>query len=314
LTGLEYLCPSIQKQAWPPEPFDVPRHDAAVIAIIGTLVGLLLPAVQVAREAARRSSCSNNVKQIALGMHGHHDARGAFPFGQVRPLQTNLKSSTGTDLNDARTWTTMICPYLEMADVYDKVMAAVSLDQVVYSLPVATRDYPLFMCPTDRSRTNKVRGFCGNYLASAASTTLGGYGGGTALDGVSFPQSKVKMSQVTDGLSKTTMLGECVRGAETNFHGHAQYFNCFVGEAMFSTLYTRNTTVSDVSIYIDNYQPWAPTITGSTFVYSTRSMHGDGATVAMADASVRFVTNSVDADAWKAAGSRNGGEPSGAIE
>ena len=72
--------------------------------------------------------------------------------------------------------------------------------------------------------------------------------------------------------------------------------------------------MSDALSYIDDYKPWAPTIGGSTFAAYTRSMHVDGVTVAMGDASVRFVTNSVDANAWKAAGSRNGGEPSGAIE
>ena len=304
----------------------------AVIAIIGTLVGLLLPAVQVAREAARRSSCSNNVKQIALGMHGHHDARGTFPFGQVKYLQRYTYTdgtisfsgavSGKTRVRDARTWMIMICPYIEMIDVYDKCMTVVSLNNNdLYSLAVAGVKHPVFMCPSDftsgkiaGTAAGAIRGFCGSYVASASSTAFGAAGGGDSLDGISFAQSKVKMSQVTDGLSKTTMLGECVTGPDTNVHGHAMYFNGWVGECLFSTQYTPNTTVSDVLQYIDDYRPWAPTIGGSTFAAYTRSMHVDGVTVAMGDASVRFVTNSVDAAAWKAAGSRDGGEQAGAIE
>ena len=304
----------------------------AVIAIIGTLVGLLLPAVQVAREAARRSSCANNVKQIALGMHGHHDARGTFPFGQVKYLQRYTYTdgtisfsgavSGKTVVREGRTWMIMICPYIEMTDVYDKCMTAVSLNNNdTYGLAVARVKQPIFMCPSDvtsgkiaGTKAGSIRGFCGSYVASASSTAFGAAGGGDSLDGISFAQSKVKMSQVTDGLSKTTMLGECVTGPDTNVHGHAMYFNGWVGECLFSTQYTPNTTVSDVLQYIDDYRPWAPTIGGSTFAAYTRSMHVDGVTVAMGDASVRFVTNSVDAAAWKAAGSRDGGEQAGAIE
>jgi len=270
-----------------------------VIAIIGTLVGLLLPAVQVARESARRSSCANNVKQMALGMHGHHDARGTFPFGQVRPLaRYNLPDGTftagfsGSVMKDARTWMVMICPFVEMIDVYNSAMTNLgpySLD--MYSLPVAQRMHPLFMCPTDTSRKSLERGFCGSYAASASSGDFGTGGGGMDLDGISFAVSKVKMSQVTDGTSKTTMLGECVRGSETGYHGHGMYFNGWVGETMFSTQYTPNTTVSDVLQYIDDYRPWAPTINGTTFVAYTRSMHPDGVSIAMGDASVRFVSN-----------------------
>jgi prepilin-type N-terminal cleavage/methylation domain-containing protein len=298
----------------------------AVIAIIGTLVGLLLPAVQVAREAARRSSCSNNVKQIALGMHGHHDAMRAFPCGQIRPLQrfaytdgTYFSGPGKTIIREARTWMIMVCPFTEMIDVYDRCMTAVSLNSnELYNLSVARVKQRIFMCPTDITSggiANKgTRGFCGSYVASASSTAFGGAGGGTALDGISFALSKVKISDVTDGLSKTTMLGECVVGPDTSAHGHGLYFNGWVGETLFSTLHTPNTTVSDVLQYIDDYRPWAPTITGSPFNASTRSMHADGVTIAMGDASVKFVTNSVNAAVWTAAGSRNKGEASGNLE
>ena len=298
----------------------------AVIAIIGTLVGLLLPAVQAARESARRSSCGNNIRQMALGMHGHHDARRAFPFGQERGLKgftyTDGTSSTQavisgkTRIEAHRSWMIMVCPFTEMIDVYNACLTAVSLNsQALYNLEIAKVKQRIFMCPTDiTSGMPSTRGFCGSYVASASSTVFGGSNGGTALDGISFALSKVKISDVTDGLSKTTMLGECVSGLSTSTHGHGMYFNGYAGETLFSTLYTPNTSISDVSEHILDYQPWAPTITGSTFNTSTRSMHAEGVTIAMGDASVKFVTNSVNAAVWTAAGSRNKGEASGDLE
>lgn len=213
----------------------------------------------------------------------------------------------------------MVCPFTEMIDVYDQCMKAVSLNNNdLFNLPVARVKQRIFMCPTDITSggiaRNGTRGFCGSYVASASSTEFGGGGGGTALDGISFALSKVKISDVTDGLSKTTMLGECVTGPATSTHGHAMYFNGWVGECLFSTLHTPNTTVADVLEYVGDYRPWAPTIGGSTFNASARSMHADGVTIAMGDASVKFVTNSVNAAVWKAAGSRNGGENLGALE
>lgn len=85
-----------------------------VIAIIGVLVGLLLPAVQQAREAARRSMCSNNLKQIGLGLHNYHDARKAFP----RAYKPEL-NATPVDNVGYWSWAALIAPYMELQTTYD---------------------------------------------------------------------------------------------------------------------------------------------------------------------------------------------------
>ena len=306
-----------------------------VIAIIGTLVGLLLPAVQMAREAARRSSCANNIRQIALAAHNHQDAQRVFPYGQIVPL--NMLAYTdgtyGTSYStpyktDRRCWMLAITPFMDMTDVYDLVMKGVTLNNAwPWATAAGNRKYTAFMCASDpnagkisywQSATNgtsQSRGFCGNYLACASSGTFGPSGGGTNLDGMCYALSKTKTSDVTDGLSKTALLAECivVPDSPTGIDCRGSYFNACYGETMFSTQNTPNTSVADGLSFVTNWPPLAPT--GSTaYVQYTRSMHPDGVSVAMADGAVRFVTNSVNAAVWKATGSRNGGENLGGLE
>jgi prepilin-type N-terminal cleavage/methylation domain-containing protein/prepilin-type processing-associated H-X9-DG protein len=307
----------------------------AVIAIIGTLVGLLLPAVQTARESARRSSCANNIKQIAIGMHGHHDAMRAFPFGQSVPKLWHAQPdgtygpSTTNAKKDRRCWMLMICPYMEMTGVYSQVMTALTLNNTMpYSLSTASQMHSSFMCPTDQNagkishyqKANRPgpewrRGFCGNYLAAASSGSFGGDGAGTNLDGIFYALSKTKSSDVTDGLSKTVMAAEnvVVPDPPTGIDSRGGYFNAFSGEILFSTLRTPNTSVGDSLYEQFHWPPKAPT--GSArYVQYTRSWHPNGVNVAMADGAVRFVTDLVNAAVWTAAGSRNGGENRGGLE
>src|SRR5215216_110308 len=87
-----------------------------VIAIIGLLVALLLPAVQAAREAARRTGCTNNLKQIALALLNYHDARGHFPLGAYSAIEEDHPAE-----EDGLGWATQILPQLEEQSVYDKL-------------------------------------------------------------------------------------------------------------------------------------------------------------------------------------------------
>ena len=306
-----------------------------VIAIIGVLVGLLLPAVQAAREAMRRTGCANNMRQIGLGMHQHHDAMRAFPFGQSVPnawyahLDGTYGPSGTNAKKDRRCWMHMICPYLEMTPVYDQIMTALTLNNTwPYALSIASERHPTFMCPTDPNagkiahyqKANRPglewrRGFCGNYLAAASSGSFGGDGAGTNLNGIFFALSKTKTSDVTDGLSKTLMLAEnvVVPDPPTGMDSRGGYFNAFTGEILFSTLRTPNTSVGDGLYEQFNWPPKAPTGSARAVQY-TRSWHSRGVNVAMADGSTRFVLDSVNAAVWTAAGSRNGSEPTQGLD
>lgn len=103
-----------------------------VIAIIGILVALLLPAVQAAREAARRMQCNNNLRQIGLALHNYHDTHGAFPFGVVG---SDMVRNSPTW--QRYTWTFAIYPYLEQQALYD----ARDASQVMYQPPNTTSDW-----------------------------------------------------------------------------------------------------------------------------------------------------------------------------
>lgn len=300
----------------------------AVIAIVGVLVGLLLPAVQTAREASRRSTCSNNLRQIALGVLLHVESQSVFPMGQVVVLSntTTMIGWTATMPlnsmpNNRRCWMQFICPYVDLQSVYDDTLNGVMAGNFPFQRTSATQRYPLFMCPSDPNAgkiayynrgaagTANIRGFSGNYLACASSTAFGPSMSGTNLNGLFFVQSQVRPGSVTDGLSNTAILAECIIVPDPpNFIDvRGVYFNPWAGETLFSTLRQPNTTVGDGLPYTTNWTPWAPFGSPSHVQYA-RSMHSGGVNVAMADGSTRFVSDTVNAAVWTAAGTRRGQE------
>jgi prepilin-type N-terminal cleavage/methylation domain-containing protein/prepilin-type processing-associated H-X9-DG protein len=195
-----------------------------VVAIIGVLIGLLLPAVQAARESSRRSVCSNNLKQIALGLHGHHDARQRLPATVFKDAVTIAQTSSGAD--GAWGWQVFTLPYMEFADL------AITLNPNAgwpLNLGGARREaaealIPSFICPSclvaPQDTATAIRTANGwgqfrsskcNYLGNAGAAMS--YGGTAAnikrlslgairkIEGVTF-------SEITDGLSKTFLIGE----------------------------------------------------------------------------------------------------------
>jgi prepilin-type N-terminal cleavage/methylation domain-containing protein len=185
-----------------------------VIAIIGTLVGLLLPAVQVARESARASACRNTLKQLGVALHNHIDARKTFPF-----LALHVPSPTNNVI-----WSGVVplLPYLEEQRFYDSLNYAGN-----DTTSAATyRDVPLFRCPSDRAfragqRQNNYSLCIGDKYSFNASAgvraNIRGLFGNSDSTGVSIIGPK----DVTDGLSKTIAMSECIQptpgGTDTGF-------------------------------------------------------------------------------------------------
>ncbi len=209
----------------------VPRARAAfslvellvVIAIIGVLVGLLLPAVQAARESARRNSCASNLRQFGLALLNYESSRGHFPATDARGSTTVSATATGGWSLHAR-----LLPYAEqatLADRFDFTKAAftgnfaIQTPSAAFAALFAT-PIPLLLCPSDPAPTVQVaNGFQyggNNYMVSFGSATADGAGRcywnfGQPTDGIVYENSKVRIRHVTDGLSKTVIASEAVR-------------------------------------------------------------------------------------------------------
>ena len=183
-----------------------------VIAIIGVLVGFLLPAVQQAREAARRMACTNNLKQLGLAMHGHHDANKKLPAGYVSPgVAADADSSSETSKGYA--WGLFILPYLEEVTVFAAIDQSLEAAGTANETTAAAARLNVFRCPTDAppatfavTNGNPVTLPSSNYAAILGwnnVSTEAGQG-----NGVFYRNSEIRFKDITDGLSKTICVGE----------------------------------------------------------------------------------------------------------
>ncbi len=190
-----------------------------VIAIIGILVALLLPAIQAARESARRGQCQNNIKQIALALHLRHDAHGNFPMGT---FWTNRNVYYDTPRSG---WSHVIYPYLEEQNTYNQLPRTAGAqnwmpwwDPLSLSANSPTKVViPTWLCPSDGdgalTNTQAWGTFSlGNYHAFFGGLNLSGAVAGNRLElgpmGMNFG---ARLKDITDGTSKTMLLGEYLR-------------------------------------------------------------------------------------------------------
>ncbi len=183
-----------------------------VIAIIGVLIALLLPAVQAAREAARRSQCVNNLKQLGLGLHNYHDSLGSLPWGEGGPPGWNESSSQ-----------VMLLPFLEQKPLYDSInFVAGWVDPSGLNFSFWKVSLANFQCPSDTDRLTNVHGH-NNYVGNSGTTpdlysprsngvlnrlgpfpAFGGYGNtGT---------EPIDLGSIVDGTSQTVAMSERVKG------------------------------------------------------------------------------------------------------
>jgi prepilin-type N-terminal cleavage/methylation domain-containing protein/prepilin-type processing-associated H-X9-DG protein len=196
-----------------------------VIAIIGILVGMLLPAVQQVREAARRTQCSNNLHNIVIAMHNYESALQKLPVGISRD-----SVSSASDTSGLWAWSSFIMPQMDLAVVYDQLSPSptVSLGErwsvVGFDQSVITNSYPAFLCPSDsqeqrnayRGPTNMVSppsanmGFVSttNYVAANSSQASLGVGDSVSVDGAFNSGAPTRFRDFLDGQSNTLFLGE----------------------------------------------------------------------------------------------------------
>jgi prepilin-type N-terminal cleavage/methylation domain-containing protein len=301
-----------------------------VIAIIGVLVALLLPAVQAAREAARRSQCSNNLKQLGIGLHNYHDQRGVFPMGQHNPIGANPPATAW----NRSCWWQAVLPFVEQQPLFELIVTRSKATptppyvtqfsnnvQNTVSEPGRNTIVKLFVCPSDadgpknRTVAGNEQGFHGNYVLCAGSTVFNpttpvADPQGINRNGMFYVYSTTKMASVVDGTSNTFFGSEVMIVKDTNLHDlRGRYWNTWQGNVLFSTLYPPNTTVGDRSSYCIN-APRRPCqgLSTTNVVQSVRSNHPGGAMFLMGDASVRFISNTVNLATYQALSTREGAE------
>ncbi len=278
-----------------------------VIAIIGVLVGLLLPAVQSAREAARRTQCINNMRQLGLALHNHHDSFGAMPAGWT------TKNFAGVQGDGVALWgwPTMILPYMEENALADQLRAKdVPLQDAVTSLwssyqPLMTTSMTGFRCPSDDGPiTNIGRSFPGFNNSGAAALSTSNYIGNNnsrssaqfddpQTGGIFFEHRGLKFGDIRDGTSKTILLGER-RWQYSDINGQltsARAGVVFGINARQVGQRGRNAVVGDGGQKV-NYNHTNTNRSARGF----SSNHPSGAVFVLSDASVRFVSDSIDAD------------------
>jgi len=291
-----------------------------VLAIIGILMALLLPAVQFARESARRMQCANNLRQICTALHSYHDAQGTFPVG-------GYGCCWGT-------WQVAILPQMENGTLFDRYDPREKYHPTdasyLYSgwrnTGVTTVRLQNHTCPSDTPQTpvwtQQGRMTSHNYAANFGNTVYAQ----TDFKGVRFagapfttqgvPPRTFGFSAINDGLSNTLLIGEVRQGQGNDLRG----FTWWGDAAGFETFYPPNTTVPDriyASVYCNSTAPNPPcaiSSSGYPTMFSARSRHPRGVQVGLCDASVKFIHNGIDHNVWRASGTTQGNEASGMLE
>ncbi|MDR1958435.1 MAG: DUF1559 domain-containing protein [Planctomycetaceae bacterium] len=327
-----------------------------VIAIIGILIALLLPAVQAAREAARRMQCTNHIKQISLAMHNHIDAQQKFPCGLTMGYNPSNHSVWNCPPYDygAIGWGTRILPYIEQQALYDQIATAYGNQNLVRDwntrvfqktnetnclvpTTLSHQKISYFICPTcpdkDIPSGGSIRNAKSNYIGLCGPRRMGqasrrditgsdntgdaqyhyancndGDYGGLFFQG--HPEFEGQsgfqpgLHSITDGTSNCLMISERDGGRLANGSDDLRFPSCWagvyergVGDNTFSTYYTPNTTTYKIG---SNEYPHA---------CSAASKHTGGVNASMADGSVHFISETIEAETWLRLGDRQDGNP-----
>lgn len=269
-----------------------------VIAIIAILIALLLPAVQQAREAARRTQCKNSLKQIALALHNYESAHSAFPLGV---LGTTGMSSLANPLT---TWMSLSLPYVDQTPLYNQYNFNVPYDNT-NNAPAVISIVPVFRCPSQplEGAIDSKYGF--NHFAGNAGTTPG------ANDGIFYPLSSIRFRNLTDGTSNTIFAGEIageIRGWARGSCNGCSLCSGGGGSQGFARAVLRWSKAFP-SCAKPGFNLPVTTCCESLFQFS--SPHVSGAQFALADGSGRFVSQNIDVSVFQALITRAGSETVG---
>jgi prepilin-type N-terminal cleavage/methylation domain-containing protein/prepilin-type processing-associated H-X9-DG protein len=291
-----------------------------VIAIIAVLISLLLPAVQSAREAARRAQCVNNLKQLALAAHNYESANSSFPMGRNNQAYFQLDGSF-KGYHDGWGQFGAMLQFTEQNALYNAINIGMGCYQARNSTIVGI-GISLLWCPSD-AEVNGLRffeqsagwdgttiGICyTSYRGVMGTWNTGNTGQFLPPDQGMFPnvngptwfgkpaQAPVKIGGITDGTSNTIMFGESAQGklskvgcdafGDCPFQGQGWWADADFGDSSMSTFYPMNLKGADIQIQPNNCDQ------ASIAGMSANSFHPGGCNFAFADGSVRFIKDTV---------------------
>lgn len=276
-----------------------------VIGVIGILIALILPAVQQAREAARRTQCRNNLKQLGLAFHNYHELHRVLPPAEIHG--NFLRDTSGGPHCDwigaIGSWTNFILPQLEQSAAYNRLNFEV-WPQVaaIENVEVMQMRFPVYNCPSDpedglsRPWNDVANEVCRimHYFAVSGSAEFGGVGYAEGnpsdqhcyqYDGMFYNDSRVRLSDVSDGTSNTAMICEVWGRKEKVSPPDARGMNLHAVAYLDHAPNSFRTT------------PWAP-----------NSYHPGGVHLALADGSVRYISDSIHLPTLQALASRASGD------
>ena len=315
-----------------------------VIAIIGVLVALLLPAVQAARAAARRMSCQNNLKQLALATQNVENTFGSTPSSWQLPTSVSTFGPLAAT-SDGWSAQAQILPYVEQGNLSATINYEVTY--LAQTTPVAPIRVPVLLCPSeirDRVRLTSAgvkEHYPLNYLVNLGTwfvfnpQTMDG-GRGTFR-----PAVRGRLAEVTDGLSNTLAFSEgkaytayyrnransslnqamptpasiCTLGGDAKKDsGHTEWVDGRAHQTGFTTVFTPNTKTpcdfggEKLDADWNNQQEGKSTTVPTFAAVTSRGYHPTGVMVAMADGSVQFVGDTIELTIWRGLSTRDGGE------
>jgi len=303
-----------------------------VIAIIAILIGLLLPAVQKIRESANRMSCTNNLKQLGLALHNHHDSYGYFPPGRTNNYSPNIA--------EGYSGFCFLLPFIEQDNLFRQINFTVDEDQPANNGPRAT-PVRTFICPSDPVRMVP-NGYAGqnyrlnqgyNLLYSGIPSSSGPNSTMPPADGPFWQDSKTTFADITDGTSNTAAMSEKLKGDWSNGistpRTDTYTLNDYPNTPDWWVTSCESLNTNDLSRQGNSNigQEWMEGSHSNAVYYHTNvpnkrsckkpsnrigtlagSAHPGGVNVCLCDGSVRFVRDTIDLFSWRSLGSCNKGE------